>query len=162
MFGLIYEAPGVGPHPTALVLHGFPGNERNLDLAQAIRRAGWNAVFFHYRGAWGSEGSFGFVHVLEDRGRTHHVAAAGLRGTAPHRSIPARTRGPQHGRLRGAGVGRRAARRGLRGLAGGWKPRLWAEAARTPAGEAGWRVRSTAGVGRSAARAGPRSWPRCG
>jgi pimeloyl-ACP methyl ester carboxylesterase len=66
MFGLIYEAPGAGPHPTALVLHGFPGNERNLDLAQTIRRAGWNAVFFHYRGAWGSEGAFGFGHVLED------------------------------------------------------------------------------------------------
>ncbi len=66
MFGVVYEAPGAGPHPTALVLHGFPGNERNLDLAQAIRRAGWNAVFFHYRGAWGSEGVFGFVHVLAD------------------------------------------------------------------------------------------------
>jgi pimeloyl-ACP methyl ester carboxylesterase len=66
MFGLVYEAPGLGPHPTAIVLHGFPGNERNLDLAQAIRRAGWNAVFFHYRGAWGSQGDFSFVHVLED------------------------------------------------------------------------------------------------
>jgi pimeloyl-ACP methyl ester carboxylesterase len=66
MFGVIYEAPGAGPHPTALVLHGFPGNERNLDLAQAIRRAGWNAVFFHYRGAWGSEGEFSFGHVLAD------------------------------------------------------------------------------------------------
>ncbi len=66
MFGLVYVAAGPGPHPTAIVLHGFPGNERNLDLAQAIRRAGWNAVFFHYRGSWGSEGKFGFVHVLED------------------------------------------------------------------------------------------------
>jgi len=66
MFGVIYEAAGAGPHPTALVLHGFPGNERNLDLAQAIRRAGWNAVFFHYRGAWGSEGDFSFSHVLVD------------------------------------------------------------------------------------------------
>jgi len=68
MFGVIYEAPGGGPHPTAIVLHGFPGNERNLDLAQAIRRAGWNAVFFHYRGAWGSEGEFSFTHVLADVG----------------------------------------------------------------------------------------------
>jgi pimeloyl-ACP methyl ester carboxylesterase len=66
MFGVMYEAGGPGPHPTAIVLHGFPGDERNLDLAQAIRRSGWNAVFFHYRGAWGSEGRFGFVHVLED------------------------------------------------------------------------------------------------
>ena len=49
-----------------ILLHGFPGNERNLDLAQALRRAGWNAVFFHYRGSWGSDGDFSFGHVLED------------------------------------------------------------------------------------------------
>jgi uncharacterized protein len=48
------------------VLHGFPGYERNLDLAQAFRRAGWNAMVFHYRGSWGSDGSFSFSHVLED------------------------------------------------------------------------------------------------
>jgi pimeloyl-ACP methyl ester carboxylesterase len=63
---IIYEAQGAGPHPTVVLLHGFPGNERNLDLAQAIRRAGWNVVFFHYRGAWGSGGLFSFPHVLED------------------------------------------------------------------------------------------------
>ena len=32
-------AAGAGPHPTMLLLHGLPGNERNLDLAQAARRA---------------------------------------------------------------------------------------------------------------------------
>ena len=53
---LLYEAQGPGPHPTALLLHGFPGFEKNLDLAQSIRRAGWNVVFFHYRGSWGSGG----------------------------------------------------------------------------------------------------------
>ncbi|MFP6654342.1 MAG: alpha/beta fold hydrolase [Myxococcota bacterium] len=61
-----YLAQGPGPHPTVVLLHGFPGNERNLDLAQAIRRAGWNVVFFHYRGAWGSGGEFSFLHVIED------------------------------------------------------------------------------------------------
>jgi pimeloyl-ACP methyl ester carboxylesterase len=61
-----YLAAGVGPHPTVLLLHGFPGNERNLDLAQAIRRAGWNVFFFHYRGAWGSGGEFSFGNALED------------------------------------------------------------------------------------------------
>jgi len=64
--GVIYEAAGPGPHPTLLLLHGFPGNELNADIAQAVRRAGWNAVIFHYRGAWGSEGEFTFTHVLED------------------------------------------------------------------------------------------------
>jgi pimeloyl-ACP methyl ester carboxylesterase len=68
MNGIVYEAQGPGPHPTVVLLHGFPGNERNLDLAQAIRRAGWNVVFFHYRGAWGSGGQFSFLHVVEDVG----------------------------------------------------------------------------------------------
>jgi pimeloyl-ACP methyl ester carboxylesterase len=66
MNAIVYEAQGSGPHPTVVLLHGFPGNERNLDLAQAIRRAGWNVVFFHYRGAWGSGGEFSFIHVIED------------------------------------------------------------------------------------------------
>ena len=66
MNALIYEAQGPGPHPTVVLLHGYPGSERNLDLAQAIRRAGWNVVFFHYRGAWGSGGDFSFIHLFED------------------------------------------------------------------------------------------------
>ena len=63
---IIYIAQGEGPHPTVILLHGFPGNEKNLDLAQAIRRAGWNVVFFHYRGAWGSQGNFSLDHCLEN------------------------------------------------------------------------------------------------
>ncbi len=66
MNGLIYLADGAGPHPTVILLHGFPGNEKNLDLAQAIRRSGWNVLFFHYRGAWGSDGVFSFSHGIED------------------------------------------------------------------------------------------------
>jgi pimeloyl-ACP methyl ester carboxylesterase len=64
--GVIYIPPGPGPHPTIVICHGFPGNEKNLDLAQALRRAGWNAVTFNYRGAWGSPGSFRFSQNLED------------------------------------------------------------------------------------------------
>ncbi|HEX8904287.1 MAG TPA: hypothetical protein VF771_05555, partial [Longimicrobiaceae bacterium] len=48
--GLMYVARGRGPHPTVILLHGYPGNERNLDLAQALRRAGMNVLFFDYRG----------------------------------------------------------------------------------------------------------------
>jgi pimeloyl-ACP methyl ester carboxylesterase len=64
--GLVYQPPGAGPHPTALICHGLPGNEKNLDLAQALRRAGWNAVTFNYRGSWGSPGNFRFAQTLED------------------------------------------------------------------------------------------------
>jgi pimeloyl-ACP methyl ester carboxylesterase len=63
---LMYVAAGAGPHPTVVLLHGFPGNERNLDLAQSIRRAGWDVLFFDYRGSWGSPGDFSFTHCLED------------------------------------------------------------------------------------------------
>jgi pimeloyl-ACP methyl ester carboxylesterase len=66
MNGLFYLAGGAGPHPTMVLLHGFPGNEQNLDLAQAIRRAGWNVLTLHYRGAWGSPGLFSIRHVLEN------------------------------------------------------------------------------------------------
>lgn len=63
---LLYIAAGAGPHPTVVLLHGFPGNEKNLDLAQVLRRAGWNVLYFDYRGSWGSPGDFSFTHCIED------------------------------------------------------------------------------------------------
>ena len=64
--GIIYQASRVGPHPTLVIFHGLPGNEKLLDLAQAVRRAGWNSVAFNYRGSWGSPGAFRFSQNLED------------------------------------------------------------------------------------------------
>ena len=64
--GVAYVAAGRGPHPAVVLFHGLPGNEKNLDLAQAIRRAGWTVVTLNYRGSWGSEGVFSFAHTLED------------------------------------------------------------------------------------------------
>lgn len=61
-----YLAAGAGPHPTLVLCHGWPGNEKNLDLAQAVRRAGWNVVAFNYRGSWGSPGSFRFAQNPDD------------------------------------------------------------------------------------------------
>ena len=43
MNALLFVASGKGPHRTVILMHGIPGNERNLDLAQAIRRAGCKA-----------------------------------------------------------------------------------------------------------------------
>jgi dipeptidyl aminopeptidase/acylaminoacyl peptidase len=64
--GVAYLPAGEGLHPLILLLHGIPGHERNLDLAQIFRRAGYVTVIFHYRGAWGSEGNYRLMHVLED------------------------------------------------------------------------------------------------
>lgn len=64
--GVVYIAAGAGPHPTVVLCHGLPGNEKNLDLAQAMRRAGWTVVTFNYRGSWGSPGQYRFAQNLED------------------------------------------------------------------------------------------------
>lgn len=66
MTGLMYSAAGKGPHPTIILLHAFPGFEQNLDMAQALRRQGYNILFFHYRGTWGSDGSYSWANSLQD------------------------------------------------------------------------------------------------
>jgi pimeloyl-ACP methyl ester carboxylesterase len=66
MNALVYIAAGAAPHPAVVLLHGFPGNERNLDLAQDMRRAGWDVLYFNYRGSWGTPGKFSFAHSIDD------------------------------------------------------------------------------------------------
>jgi pimeloyl-ACP methyl ester carboxylesterase len=66
MNGFIYLAAGPGPHPAVVFFHGYPGNERNIDLMQAVRRAGYHAVYIDPRGMWGSGGTFSFAHGLVD------------------------------------------------------------------------------------------------
>ena len=66
MQGFIYKANGKQKHPTLLLLHGYPGNERNLDLAHVVRAHGWNVIYFNYRGAWGGQGKFGFENCVQD------------------------------------------------------------------------------------------------
>jgi len=63
---VMYLASGAVMHPTVVLLHGFPGNEQNMDLAYSIRRAGWNVLVPHYRGSWGSGGTFSFGNAIED------------------------------------------------------------------------------------------------
>lgn len=64
--GFMYKANGEEKHPTLLLLHGYPGNERNLDIGQVARANGWNVVYFNYRGAWGSQGKFSIKNAVED------------------------------------------------------------------------------------------------
>src|SRR5262249_5513533 len=66
MNAVLFAAAGAGAHPTVILTHGLPGNERNLDLAQAIRRCGWDVLTFTYRGAWGSPGAFPISKSTDD------------------------------------------------------------------------------------------------
>jgi len=66
LYGIFYLAAGAGLHPTAVLFHGFPGFEQNLDIAQYLRARGWNVLAMHYRGSWGVKGDFSFKHAAED------------------------------------------------------------------------------------------------
>lgn len=66
IYGFIYLSNGPGPHPTLVFIHGNPGNERNLDLAQNLRKVGYNVVYFDFRGSWGSKGKFTFENNIAD------------------------------------------------------------------------------------------------
>jgi len=66
ILGLVYVADGKGPHETIVLLHGFPGNEKNLDIAHMLRRGGVNVVIFHYSGSWGSRGTYSFGQAYRD------------------------------------------------------------------------------------------------
>lgn len=89
LLGILHLPAGPGPHPVVVLLHGFPGNERNFDLAQALRRAGYASLVFHYRGSWGVGGSWSWGHVLEDAARVV-AAMRGEETAAAHRLDPAR------------------------------------------------------------------------
>jgi pimeloyl-ACP methyl ester carboxylesterase len=66
LLGTFFRTAGSGEKPTVILLHGFPGNESNFDIAHAIKRFGFNVIVFHYRGSWGSGGSFSISNSLED------------------------------------------------------------------------------------------------
>jgi len=64
---IFYQASGVRPLPTAILCHGFPGNDTDvLGLGQRLAKEGFNALAFNYRGSWGSEGLFNDANSLED------------------------------------------------------------------------------------------------
>ncbi len=64
--GTFYAAAGKGPHSTIVMLHAFPGYEKNLDLAQSLRRIGYNVLYFDYRGTWGGPANFSVASGYQD------------------------------------------------------------------------------------------------
>lgn len=61
-----FIAKGAAPKETVILLHGLPGNEKNIDLAEKLRQDGKNVIYFNYRGSWGSQGQFLYSNCLED------------------------------------------------------------------------------------------------
>jgi uncharacterized protein len=70
MRATMYVADGDGPHATVLLLHGFPGGPGWNWIAGPVRQAGFNVLFLHPRGMWGSEGEFTLANALSDAAST--------------------------------------------------------------------------------------------
>jgi alpha/beta superfamily hydrolase len=66
VLGGFYKAEGETPRPTAVLLHGLPGIEKHLDIAYELRDRGWNCLYFHFRGCWGSQGRFSLAGLTDD------------------------------------------------------------------------------------------------
>lgn len=66
LHGRMFVAQGGAPRPTVVIARGLPDLLGNLDVAMALRRAGFNVLSFNYRGCWGSGGVFTLMNAFED------------------------------------------------------------------------------------------------
>lgn len=64
--GYALIASGKELKETIILISGYPGNDTNYDIGQAIRRNGKNVIQFNHRGAWGSQGKYSYSNCLED------------------------------------------------------------------------------------------------
>lgn len=60
LLGRIYRPNKPGRFPAVAICHGYPGDNKNMDLAEELALNGIVTLIFYYRGAWGSEGNFSF------------------------------------------------------------------------------------------------------
>ncbi|HVO44367.1 MAG TPA: alpha/beta fold hydrolase [Aggregatilineales bacterium] len=66
LVGVFYRAIVAGPCPTAILLHGVPGGEKNLDIAYRLRELGWQTLIPSFRGTWGSGGDYDLTTQPDD------------------------------------------------------------------------------------------------
>lgn len=81
--GGLYRPSRAVRTPAVLMLHGFPGVQKNDDIAAELCRRGMTVFTPHFRGCWGSSGVYSLRGLLEDAqaalrllSRYHHVDSA--------------------------------------------------------------------------------------
>lgn len=80
--GGLYSPPRAVRTPAVLMLHGFPGVQKNDDIAAELCRRGMTVFTPHFRGSWGSSGRYSLHGLLED-------ASAALRLLSRYRHVDA-------------------------------------------------------------------------
>lgn len=63
LLGRIYRPEGRARKPAVAICHGFPGDTKNMDLAEELALNGFVALVFYYQGAWGSGGSYSLTKL---------------------------------------------------------------------------------------------------
>jgi len=63
LLGRVYRPEGRARKPAVAICHGYPGDTKNMDLAEDIALNGIVALVFYYQGAWGSGGKYSLTKL---------------------------------------------------------------------------------------------------
>jgi dienelactone hydrolase len=63
LLGRIYRPEGRARKPAVAICHGFPGDTKNMDLAEELALNGFVTFIFYYQGAWGSGGDYSLTKL---------------------------------------------------------------------------------------------------
>jgi dienelactone hydrolase len=63
LLGRIYIPEGRAKKPAVAICHGYPGNTKNMDLAEELALNGIVTLIFYYQGAWGSTGKYSLMSL---------------------------------------------------------------------------------------------------
>lgn len=64
LLGRVYRPSEESVYPAVAVCHGFPGDAKNMDLAEELALNGVAVLIFYYMGAWGSGGEFRLTNLV--------------------------------------------------------------------------------------------------
>jgi pimeloyl-ACP methyl ester carboxylesterase len=63
LLGRIYRPEGKMRKAAVIFCHGFPGDTKNMDLAEELALNGIVTLIFYYQGAWGSGGKYSLTKL---------------------------------------------------------------------------------------------------
>ena len=63
--GRTYKPAKEGKYPAVAICHGYPGDTKNMDLAEELALNGIAVLVFYYQGAWGSEGVYRLTKLAQ-------------------------------------------------------------------------------------------------
>ena len=63
LLGRIYRPEGKAKQPAVAICHGYPGDTKNMDLAEELALNNIVTLVFYYQGAWGSGGKYSLTKL---------------------------------------------------------------------------------------------------